>query len=264
MKLAAIGSNCIDYYKNLEGGKAFPGGGPVNMAVYNVRIGGQASYIGPVGNDEYGELLKNSLQDRGVNTSHMEIKYGDTAVSEVELIDGERVFGDYTEGVLEDYKLSEEDILFILKHDIVVCDLWGKVESSFEKLQDLGIKTAFDCADRPEDNAVQRAIAFTNYLFFSTDEEDSEDLRLYMKKLWQAGPELVIAMQGEYGSICYDGERYISFGIIDCENVIDTMGAGDSYIAGFLNGKGNDLPIEECMKQGATVATETIQYFGAW
>ena len=45
MKLAAIGSNCIDYYNNVDGGKAYPGGGPVNMAVYAVRLGGQASYI---------------------------------------------------------------------------------------------------------------------------------------------------------------------------------------------------------------------------
>ena len=55
MKLAAVGSNCIDYYNNLDGGKAFPGGGPVNMAVYTVRLGGEAAYIGPVGNDSYGE-----------------------------------------------------------------------------------------------------------------------------------------------------------------------------------------------------------------
>ena len=33
MKLAAVGSNCIDYYNNVEGGTAYPGGGPVNMAV---------------------------------------------------------------------------------------------------------------------------------------------------------------------------------------------------------------------------------------
>ena len=33
MKLAAIGSNCIDYYADLNGGSAYPGGGPVNMAV---------------------------------------------------------------------------------------------------------------------------------------------------------------------------------------------------------------------------------------
>ena len=39
MRLAAVGSNCIDYYNNIDGGKAFPGGGPVNMAVYTLRLG---------------------------------------------------------------------------------------------------------------------------------------------------------------------------------------------------------------------------------
>ena len=43
MKLAAVGSNCIDYYTNIGGGTGYPGGGPVNMAVYTVRLGGQAS-----------------------------------------------------------------------------------------------------------------------------------------------------------------------------------------------------------------------------
>ena len=42
MKLAAVGSNCIDFYSNIEDGKAYPGGGPVNMAVYTVRLGGQS------------------------------------------------------------------------------------------------------------------------------------------------------------------------------------------------------------------------------
>ena len=29
----------------IDGGKAFPGGGPVNMAVYTLRLGGEAAYI---------------------------------------------------------------------------------------------------------------------------------------------------------------------------------------------------------------------------
>ena len=51
MKLAAVGSNCVDFYNNIENGKAYPGGSPVNMAVYTVRLGGEASYTGPVGDD---------------------------------------------------------------------------------------------------------------------------------------------------------------------------------------------------------------------
>lgn len=32
MKLAAVGDNCMDVYENI--GKAYPGGNPVNVAVY--------------------------------------------------------------------------------------------------------------------------------------------------------------------------------------------------------------------------------------
>ena len=126
MKLAAVGSNCIDYYNNLDGGKAFPGGGPVNMAVYTVRLGGEAAYIGPVGNDSYGEIMMEAMKKKGVNISHLRVEEGKTAVSQVELVDGERILGDYEEGVLETYVLSDEDMDFIQNFDVVICDVWGK------------------------------------------------------------------------------------------------------------------------------------------
>ena len=71
MKLAAVGSNCIDYYVNLDGGRPYPGGGPVNMAVYTVRLGGEASYTGPVGTDAYGELMVKAAAAKGVDVSRM-------------------------------------------------------------------------------------------------------------------------------------------------------------------------------------------------
>ena len=145
MKLAAVGSNCIDYYNNLDGGKAFPGGGPVNMAVYTVRLGGEAAYIGPVGNDSYGEIMMEAMKKKGVNISHLRVEEGKTAVSQVELVDGERILGDYEEGVLETYVLSDEDMDFIQNFDVVICDVWGKVEGQFKELKERGMW--FVCAD---------------------------------------------------------------------------------------------------------------------
>ena len=49
-----------------------------------------------------------------------------------------------------------------------------------------------------------------------------------------------------------------------CDDVVDTMGAGDSYIAGFLNAIIRGESIIESMHAGAENATETIRYFGAW
>ena len=268
MKLAALGSNCIDYYANVEGGLPWPGGGPVNMAVYTLRLGGRASYIGPVGDDEYGRLMINAVSSKGVDVSHMRMRAGRTAVSQVELIDGERVFGDYDEGVLADYTLFDEDIDFICAHDLAVCDLWGKVEGYFPFLRSRGIPTAFDCATRPDDPAAQRAMPNTDYLFFSSDGGDGPELRERMRRYASQGPRLVVAMLGVQGSICYDKERFHSFGIIPCENLVDSMGAGDSYIAGFLtsivDGDSDGDSILQAMQRGAACATETLQYFGSW
>ncbi len=263
MKLAAVGSNCIDFYANLEGGKAYPGGGPVNMAVYTVRLGGQASYIGPVGDDKFGSIMAKAIREKGVDISHLHVKSGKTAVSQVELIDGERVFGDYDEGVLSDYVLSEDDINFILQHDMVVCDLWGKVEGQYKELKEKGITTVFDCATRPEDEAAQIAMPYTDILFFSS-EEDNDFLRQQMIAYGQKGPKLVIAMLGTKGSLCYDHQDFHAYGIVACNKVVDTMGAGDSYIAGFLSAYHDGNDILTCMHKGAANATETLKYFGAW
>ena len=264
MKLAAVGSNCIDYYGNLDGGKAFPGGGPVNMAVYTVRLGGEASYIGPVGSDVYGELMKRAIAGKGVDVSHLTVREGKTAVSQVELVDGERVFGDYDEGVLADYTLSKDDLDFICTHDAVVCDLWGKVGGQFRELKTRGILTAFDCATRPEDEAAQTAMPSTDVLFFSSDEGDSEALRAQMQGYAARGPRLVVAMLGKTGSLCFEGKHFHRFGIVPCDDLVDTMGAGDSYIAGFLFGLIEGLSIEDCMKKGAANAAETLGYWGSW
>ena len=54
------------------------------------------------------------------------------------------------------------------------------------------------------------------------------------------------------------------FGIVPGEDLVDSMGAGDSHIAGFLYGIVEGLPIDEAMQKGAANATETLKYFGAW
>ncbi len=258
MKLAAVGDNCMDVYENI--GKAYPGGNPVNVAVYFVRLGGESSYTGVVGTDQYGKLMKEKIAEKGVDVSHIRFMEGNTAITHVELVDGERVFGEYEEGVLADFKLTDEEIDFLCSHDMVVTGLWGNVHDDLAKIQARGVKVAFDAATRPEDPAAVTAIPSVDYLFFATDDGDTPELRETMK---QIKAKVVITTLGEKGSIVYDGEKYTTFGIIPC-NVVDTMGAGDSFIAGFLKGILEEKPVEECMKMGAANSSVTLEYNGAW
>lgn len=45
--------------------------------------------------------------------------------------------------------------------------------------------------------------------------------------------------------------------------VVDTIGAGDSFIAGFMVAVQKYDDISMCLRKGAEKAEETIQHFGA-
>ncbi|MGN7400844.1 fructoselysine 6-kinase [Cytobacillus praedii] len=261
MRIGAVGDNCMDVYK--QAGKAFPGGNPVNVAVYCVRLGVEASYTGVVGTDDYGEILKDALRNKKVDVSHVRELPGQTAITEVDFIDNDRVLGDYYEGVLEHFVLTDEDIDFLASHDIVVSGIWGKIEKSLASIKSKGVPIAFDFADKLDHPLVEEIIPHVDYAFFSYANGDDEFIRNYMKTIQAKGPQLVIVTMGEKGSMVYDGTSFFHYGIIPCK-VVDSMGAGDSYIAAFICGILQKKPIEECMGMGARNSSITIQYQGAW
>lgn len=75
--------------------------------------------------------------------------------------------------------------------------------------------------------------------------------------------KLAVATFGEEGSLAWDGLRFYSCGIVETE-VTNTVGAGDSFIAGVLYGILNQLPIEECLKKGAETAASVVAVFEPW
>ena len=77
IRVAAIGDNCIDYYDSLN--ESYPGGNPVNVAVYIKRLGGESSYTGAVGTDSFGKIMISAIQNKGVDTSHIQVLDGKTA-----------------------------------------------------------------------------------------------------------------------------------------------------------------------------------------
>lgn len=257
MKLISIGSNCIDLY--LIDGKSIPkvGGGPINVAVYMKDFNMDASYLGAIGNDEYGLLIKETLDNKNIDISHLNILDGKTAISSIELINNERIFIDYDEGVLKEFKLNNNDKEFILKHDILFCDYWSNQEEYLKEFKNK-IKIVYDLADK---NPMEfKYINDIDYLFFSNPNITKEEL----KEIYNDNLSLVVCTMGSKGSICFDGKNYYEYGIIENNNIIDTLGAGDSYIAGFIYGLLNNKDILECMYLGSKKASETLSIFGAF
>ena len=102
---------------------------------------------------------------------------GKTAVTQVELIDGERVFGDYDEGVLEKYKLTDEDIDYIKNFDVVICDVWGKVEGQFKELKEKGI------VRKGRLEFIEKNKSDKKVIYVELTEENEKQLEVYIQKI---------------------------------------------------------------------------------
>ena len=262
IRIACMGDNCVDYYDETK--EAFYGGNPVNVAVYLSRMGARSSYLGAVGTDSFGREMKTAIADKGVDVSHLQVCPGSTALTHVTIKDGDRILGDYEEGVMRTFSLREEDYAFIKEHKMAVTGLWGHCEEVLGRIRSMGVMTAFDCADRPDAPAAERAAPDTDILFFSDDESTEDVLRKHLARLFKKGPRVVVATRGVKGSLAHDGKDFYEYGIIPCDELGDTMGAGDSYIAGFLIAYLEGRGIRDCMQRGTLSSSVTLRYKGAW
>lgn len=250
----------MDVYQS--SGMAYPGGNPVNVAVYLKGLGATSAYVGWVGSDSYADMMIKAIYHKGVDISHVFKKEGKTAVTHVELVGNDRKFGDYDEGVMAHFLLTVEDLNYINGYDHVHAGIWGHTEKYFPLFKKMGLTTSFDFSDKLDDALVKVVIPYVDYPFFSYDTDD-ENIRSYLKEIHQMGSKVAVATLGENGSIAFDGNQYYTYGIVTAD-VVDTMGAGDSFIAGFLYGKLKGFSTEGCLKLGAETAAKTISYFGAW
>ncbi|WP_026564770.1 fructoselysine 6-kinase [Bacillus sp. UNC41MFS5] len=260
MRIATVGDNCMDVYQ--ASGKVYPGGNPVNVAVYLKELGVDSAYIGWVGSDSYGDKMIQAIQDKGIDITHLSQKEGKTAVTYVELVGNDRSFGQYDEGVMTDFSLKQEELNFIGTHQLVHSGIWGHVEWYYPLFKEMGLPTSFDFSDQLNHRLVKTLPAYVDYSFFSYTKDDAY-IRQFLKDINKIGSKTVVATLGENGSLAYDGEQFYQCGVVDA-NVVDTMGAGDSFISGFIYGRLKGLSINECLELGTETASKTIRYFGAW
>lgn len=260
MKVAAIGDNCIDMYKNLN--RYYVTGNAVDFAVNIQKLGIPTAVISTTGNDEYGNITIETLKTQGIDLSHFKVKEGATAISYMELVGRERTYLDYIEGVMENVQFSQEDIDFAASCDLVHSAFWGNAHMHLKEIHDRGVKICFDYATEYQDPMVEDTISFVDYAFFSFDKRTPK-VDAFLKDKVSKGVTIAVATFGEEGSVAYDGSNYYSYGIYPAD-LVNTIGAGDSFIAGFMNGilKGWDIP--KCQEQGAKVAAGVVSTFGPW
>lgn len=260
MKIAAIGDNCVDVYTKLK--RYYCTGNCVDFAVHMKRLGAEVSLISTTGNDEYGRQMIKELEKEEINITHLKVGEGETAISYMDLVDKERTYGDYIEGVMENVTFTEEDIRFAASHDLIHTAFWGNAHMHLPELKKKGAVICFDYATESDDPLVDKTVSYVDYAFFSFEACNAE-VKDFLKKIVEKGSQAAVATFGESGSIAYDGKEYYQHGICPAE-VVNTVGAGDSFMAGFMYGIMSGKEIPECQRIGAEIAAKVVSVFGPW
>lgn len=260
IKVIGVGFSCVDVYEKLN--KYYPTGNGVDWGIHLRRLGIPVSILSVVGTDEYGIKMKEALKKEGIDISHLHVKEGETCKMMMDLKNGvDRVHLESIDGVMEQFQLTEEDKEYIKTFPYMHTDLFGNVLGDLKELKEAGVNIIMDFSTFSDDLEYNTEENFKNvtYAFLSYEKEDNYILE-HLKKIHSFGAKIVTATLGENGSISYNGTDFYRCGIIPTK-VVNTVGAGDSYIAGFTYGIINGWEIPKCMELGTKISSQTISKF---
>jgi sugar/nucleoside kinase (ribokinase family) len=249
------------------------GGSAANVLHSLANLGHKATFVGVIGNDDWGEMFEKDMQAAGVHFDPIR-KEGDTGkvlhlvtpdqkktvigytgvndqLGEEDLQD--HYFSSYTHLVLDGYLTPKEDFLQSLleREDLqyarVVFDMSSShiAEGHREFLKRM-IKNHVD-------------VLFANDLeaFSYTGNEPERGIRSMAKDC-----DLVVVKKGSSGSMIQRGAEFYNMSAAPAR-VSDTIGAGDMYAAGFLYGLLKNYHLTHCGKIASFLASKVLEVEGA-
>lgn len=263
--VVALGELLIDFTLNGESTQgnpmfeANPGGAPCNVLSMLSKLGKKTSFIGKVGNDQFGRLLRDTIEEVGIDSTNLLVdKEIPTTLAFVHTFpDGDREFSFYrkpgadmmlTEDEISDEMVSNTKIFHFgtlsMTHEnvrkatikaielakangaIISLDpnlrepLWDSLENAREQM----LKAVSMCdVLKISDNEIQ----------FLTGLEDYEEGIAKLRSMYDI--PLVCLTLGKDGSRAYYKDIRVEVPGFKQENVIDTTGAGDTFCGCVLN-----------------------------
>lgn len=262
--LVAIGEALIDFIpnkkglrlKDVESFRRVAGGAPANVAGAVAKLGGSATFLTALGEDAFGDYIIESLQECNIYTDAIpRFKDYDTSLAFVSLADdGNRDFKFYRR-TAADLQFSPEhipnDILDNAGciHFCSVDLIESPMKQAHKKLIDMALQQnvliSFDPNLRlslwdDHEALKQTVLEFLPLAhIIKISDEELEFITGYtsieeaLPSLMQGNTKVVIYTKGKDGASLYRKDEHI-FVEGNTIEVVDTTGAGDSFIGAFL------------------------------
>lgn len=261
------------------------GGAELNVAIGCARLGLDTGWISRLGNDEFGRYIQHFVRGEGIDTSQLKLVDGyPTSVNFKEVLeDGSgRTFYyrlnsptlTLTPDSLEESYIANARILHItgvfpaideknvaiIKHAVTLAKRNGVLVSF-----DPNIRLKLWSRERAKE-VISDILPFVDILLTGTDEAellfDTKDEKEIIEKSKLLGVSYVALKKGEEGSVGYHNDEIIQSAPVTARKVVDTVGAGDGFDAGFLYGILQQWPLKKILMFANTIGSMVVSVSG--
>lgn len=243
------------------------GGSTAIFACNIAKLGSRVEFVSKLGDDSFGKFLLNKLKANNVGTnSIITDKSLRTGATVIFFIEDDRMMVTYP-GSME--HLTVEDIsnktLESSKHLHTSAvffqpKLKAGLAKLFKKAKEMGLSTSMDTQWDPNEAwDIDLDIVLPNLDFFLPNEEefirlaDTPDIDSALKSLAHHDTCFVIK-RGEKGVLMSHKGSRTELESLPIPKIVDTIGAGDSFNAGFIHAYLRGLDLIECLKFGNKTA----------
>lgn len=263
VNILGLGDNTVDIYVDQD--VQFPGGNAVNVAVFCKRLGADASYLGCIGRDLFGNLVRDALTLEGVGLERLRLIDEPNGWSAIRHVDGDRVFDgvSFNPTNPEWYQLQADDFAYMETFDLVHSCRYSKLEAEIENISKAAKVLSFDFTDEFDDAYLRSIAPYVQIAILSDSNGSERHAEALCKDVAKLGPHTVVVTRGENGSIGFHKGRFHRQTIVETE-VVDTLGAGDGFIAGLLMALMNNEAVPYAMQKGAEYASMVCTFHGAF
>lgn len=240
-------------YKNSFGGKGS------NQAIAINRLGGDVSFFVRLGKDDNGEKIKQNFANENLAA---EINWSGKHTGFATIINhqGNNRIMVFSGANMESSSEYESKIQHQLNDfDIILlqCEISPNLNYVVAKwAHEHGKIVVLNPA--PVDKFEDRILPFVDYLIPNETES-----KMILAKNKDFEPSKIITTLGGHGASYNDnGQTQIIKPLTDL-NVVDTTGAGDSFVGGFVYGLANEFPIDKCVRIGNITGGKSTEKLGA-
>jgi len=273
MKVLGVGDNVVDKYVHIR--KMFPGGNALNFSVYASMLGCESAYLGVFGSDDCAQHVQKTLAALNIDTSRCSYAEGPNGQAILTIEDGERRFISSNEGGISKSIPMEfifEDPDYLQSFSVVHTGAYSHMDRYLSKLQALNAVISYDFSDDFDSDHALSLCPHIDAGFFSCTEWTEEDTKKLLEKAVKLGCTIAAATRGPQDAILFDGRSWFRQ-TPKAIKPVDTLGAGDAFIAGFLisyvegQARSRFQPaslIEHSLEKAASFAAEICQVQGAF